>query len=443
MPKVSVIVPAYNTEKYIAQTFDSILNQTLDDIEIVVVNDGSTDSTQTVIDDYCSRYNNIKKIYQENSGVSAARNAGLSIAEGDYILFLDSDDIITEITLEAYYNALTKNDADVAVGRVKMFGSITPRFNEYADKIAKKEHIEVFDKDMLWSLLVSNKCYNRERLVSSGVQFKPLKYAEDALFFIEYLMGSRPRIVGAWDACLCYRRRDTGEESATQSVSFSLVESFLMSSKCVYDIIEETVKTALPEEEAEDYLQEIIFKTDFTLITQFYRLLWSADNATLKYLEREHNRLYARMNEKFRQKMDAFNSDVRVPIFDKEAIAENPMISVVLGRCRRRNLESTINSIFKQTMPSFELIIPASVMKESMPEQWKGCVNIHVLNDKYFKLSAKHVIKSRRVIKINRPTLIDDRMFRFLLRVDVPEGLRKRLFNLLFHAARFALKFIK
>lgn len=442
MPKVSVIVPAYNTEKYISQTFDSILNQTLQDTEIIVVNDGSTDGTQAIIDDYCSRHEKIKKIYQENSGVSAARNVGLSIAKGDYVLFLDSDDVITEITLEAYYNALTKYDADVAVGRVMMFGSITERYNEYADKIAKKEIIEVFDKDMLWSLLVSNKCYNRQRLVSSRVLFKPLKYAEDALFFVEYLMGSRPKIVGVWDACLCYRRRET-EQSATQSISFSLVENFIMSSKFVYDIIKEAVKTALPESEAEDYLQEIIYKTDFTLITQFYRLLWSADNATLSYLEREHNRLYAVMNDKSKIKMDEFNSDVKVPIFDKEAIAENPMISVVMGRCGGRNLESTINSVFKQTMPSFELIIPASVMKKFMPEQWRGCENIHVLNDKYFKLSAKQVIKSCRLIYIKWPMQIDDRMFRFLLRVNVPEFLRKRFFNLLFHAARIALKLIK
>ncbi len=442
MPKVSVIVPAYNTEKYIAETFDSILNQTLDDIEIVVVNDGSTDGTQEIIDNYCIRHENIKKLYQENSGVSAARNAGLSAAAGEYVLFLDSDDIITDITLESYYNALVKTNADVAIGRVKMFGSITERYNEYVDKIAKKETIEVFDKDMLWSLLVSNKCYLREKLVASGVLFKPLKYAEDALFFIEFLMGARPKMVGVWDACLCYRRRDTGEESATQSVSFPLVESFIMSSKCVYDIIEETVKTALPPEEGEDYLQEITYKTDFTLITQFYRLLWSADNATLKYLEREHNRLYARMNEKSKQKMDGFNSDVKVPVFDKEIISEKPIISVVLGRCFGRDLKSTINSIFKQTMPSFELIIPASVMNNYMPEQWKNCRNIHVLDDKYFKISSKHVIKGEKVLYINSPMEIDDRMFRYLLRVNVPETLRTKGFGLLFRAARIALKLI-
>ena len=91
---VSVIIPIYNVEKYIRQCIDSVLNQTYTQIEIILVDDGSPDNCGAICDEYAERDNRIKVIHKENGGLSDARNAGLAIAQGDFVYFLDSDDYL-------------------------------------------------------------------------------------------------------------------------------------------------------------------------------------------------------------------------------------------------------------------------------------------------------------------------------------------------------------
>ena len=115
--KVSVIIPVYNVEKYIERCILSVINQTLKDIEIIIVNDGSTDDTKKNIEKYLND-KRIVYVEQKNSGLSGARNKGLSIAKGDYISFIDSDDYVDNNFIEKLYNALIKNNADVAASSV-------------------------------------------------------------------------------------------------------------------------------------------------------------------------------------------------------------------------------------------------------------------------------------------------------------------------------------
>ena len=98
---VSVIVPVYNVEKYLEQCLDSIVHQTLKEIEIIVVNDGSTDSSPEIIREYELKYPQVKVIHQKNKGLSGARNSGLKLARGEYIGYVDSDDWIAVEMYEA------------------------------------------------------------------------------------------------------------------------------------------------------------------------------------------------------------------------------------------------------------------------------------------------------------------------------------------------------
>ena len=114
-PAISVIIPAYNEEKYLPVMLDCVLNQTFRDFEIIIVNDGSCDKTQTVINSYTDKYPGIVSgISQSNQGLSASRNNAMKIAKGEYIAFLDADDLIKENYLELLYNAAKKDDADIA-----------------------------------------------------------------------------------------------------------------------------------------------------------------------------------------------------------------------------------------------------------------------------------------------------------------------------------------
>lgn len=113
--KVSVIVPVYNVEKYIKKCLDSLVNQTLNGVEIIVVNDGSPDNSQKIIGEYTKKYKNVKSYIKENGGLSDARNYGIKKATGEYISFVDSDDYIRNDMLEIMYNYAIKEDLDVVV----------------------------------------------------------------------------------------------------------------------------------------------------------------------------------------------------------------------------------------------------------------------------------------------------------------------------------------
>ena len=114
MPKVSVIVPVYNVEKYLIKCLNSLVNQTLDDIEIIIVNDGSTDNSKEVIENFIKKYKDKKIVYleKENGGLSDARNYGLKYAKGEYIAFLDSDDFVDKTIYEKMYNTAKKQNVD-------------------------------------------------------------------------------------------------------------------------------------------------------------------------------------------------------------------------------------------------------------------------------------------------------------------------------------------
>jgi len=116
--KVSVIVPVYNVEAYLEECLNSIVTQTFEDIEIILVDDGSTDLSSNIMKKYAQKDSRIILYSQSNQGVSAARNSGISLASGEYILFVDSDDSILENSVETIYNQATETNADVVIGNV-------------------------------------------------------------------------------------------------------------------------------------------------------------------------------------------------------------------------------------------------------------------------------------------------------------------------------------
>lgn len=112
-PKISVIIPAYNSERTIKNSVTSVLLQTYTNIEVIVVNDGSEDDTRTIIESYCLEDNRVKLIDQNNSGVSSARNRGLSVASGEYIFFLDSDDTLSSNAILDLYERTMACNSDL------------------------------------------------------------------------------------------------------------------------------------------------------------------------------------------------------------------------------------------------------------------------------------------------------------------------------------------
>lgn len=121
MPLISVIVPIYKVEQYLNRCVDSILAQTFKDFELILVDDGSPDNCGTICDKYAEKDSRVHVIHKLNGGLSDARNAGLDIMSGEYVMFVDSDDIIHPSTIEHLLKTLTEYDADICVGHIKRF----------------------------------------------------------------------------------------------------------------------------------------------------------------------------------------------------------------------------------------------------------------------------------------------------------------------------------
>jgi len=136
MIKISIIVPVYNTSKYLDKCIDSLVNQTLDDIEIIMVNDGSTDNSEEIISKWQDKDKRIKLYNKENGGQSSARNLGLDKAKGEYIAFVDSDDYISYDMYEVLYNKAKKNKLDMV---------LCDFYLDYGDKIVENERL--FDEE--------------------------------------------------------------------------------------------------------------------------------------------------------------------------------------------------------------------------------------------------------------------------------------------------------
>ncbi len=444
MAKVSVIVPAYNSEQFVAETLDCLYEQTLKDIEVIVVNDGSTDSTQDIIDQYCAKSDIFKCIKQENAGVSAARNNGLDNATGEYVLFLDADDLLTPGSLEAFYKTGKETGADIIIGTLRNFNEHgMGKFNAFAEGLSKRKSIDPFAKTLLWNFLVSNKCYNRERLVASGVRFPGFRYSEEGAFFMRFVYTG-VTIAGTRGACMCYRRHSSEQGlSVSQTVNQPLCESMIGSLTDIYEHAVVGLEKAPDTVDKEDYLQEVIYKTAYILLSQFYRLVWSGDEECFNYAAKEFVRLKGMMTEKRFKVICGTDPDLHLEdlCMTTAEIAEKPTVSVILNPWFQKDMSVMFESLYKQISPLFQLIIPQRMVDKGLvPEQYRNNKNIVVLPNSFFRIRASLAAKSRRRICLRKNSKLDIRDFRMVYRIPkIPEKIKTLFYPILLRGINFLL----
>jgi glycosyltransferase involved in cell wall biosynthesis len=196
--KVTVVISVYNTEEYLAKCLDSIVNQTLREIEIIIVNDGSSDNGIDIIREFEEKDSRIVVFDTENRGVSHARNKGLLNAVGDYIIFVDSDDYLEHDMLKDLYNEITKTGSDMAVCNFRRVFDDRTETNFLSmpeQKVIKvpDDNFElvsgVIGEKILLGGCVWNKLYNTDLLKKSKIFFEERSriYAEDAFFYFKTL----------------------------------------------------------------------------------------------------------------------------------------------------------------------------------------------------------------------------------------------------------------
>ena len=267
MPKVSVLVPIYNVEKYLNQCIDSILSQTLKDIEIILLDDGSTDSSPKICDEYSTKDKRIKVIHKENSGYGATMNIGLKEAAGEYIGIVESDDWADATMFEKLYSLATLHNVDVVKSNFYHYWS-NPEKNELFTALPSQDTNKIINPQenpaifsscpSIWAAI-----YNRKFLIDNKINFleTPGASYQDTGFNFKVWATTQK----AWlteDAFLHYRQDNEQSSVKSKGKTFCICDEFLE--------IEKFTKT-----NDLDTLLPLAQKLKFTTyIWNFRRLIW-------------------------------------------------------------------------------------------------------------------------------------------------------------------------
>ena len=227
MPKISIIIPVYNVENYLVRTIKSLENQTIKDIEIILINDGSTDNSGKICDELYRNNKNIKVIHQENKGVSNARNAGIDIASGEYITFMDADDEIEVDMYELLLSNINQYNADISMCGLRIHyinGKIVEEFGtNKCIRMNKEEAILKLLRGNILNISMNTKIIKTEILKKCRFN-KEIKINEDKLFFFECIMNSENLV--SQDICkyIYWKRDGSASEELYSSKFWGIVE---------------------------------------------------------------------------------------------------------------------------------------------------------------------------------------------------------------------------
>lgn len=366
MALVSIIVPVYNAEEYLEQCLTSIKEQILKDIEVILIDDGSTDSSLAICEKYAKEDNRFVVIHQENGGACVARNVGIRKATGQYLLFLDSDDFFEPDMCSIAYKRAQQADADMVLFAADVFDCKKQTFQPSSwllnmDYVPKKPFFNRHDvPDSLFLIAAGgpcNKLFRRELIISNGIDFPILPSLEDVPF-VYSAMAMSNRIV-AVDQVLQHYRRNAPKKGLVAKASEQPTRIFLsygilknrLTSFGVYNQLEQSFINRAASDFVDQYLY--VLKEESTKeFFKHYLAQVAADDFQLRdkgieYFKRPfvYNNLCKLLDDK------EYN-------IDYQTIENNdPIVSVIVPVYNvELYLRECINSLIKQSIANFEMI---------------------------------------------------------------------------------------
>lgn len=293
---ISIILPVYKVEKYIDKCLNSLVNQTYDNLEIILVDDGSPDNSGKLCDEWAKRDSRVKVIHKENGGVSDARNVGLDNATGDYIIFLDPDDYIELNTYEKMLNAIKNENADMSMCGIKHVYETTGveenlveenlvNMNENGQTYLLLNKQERRDGAIYTDTVMGSvcRCMIKKEFVGS-TRFERVAICED-LIFVSDVLKKNPKIAIVNEYLYSYLQRAT---SAMHSVDMKKIESRIEATKMVYVRLK-------------DYVDEAVMGASMFAVYSFCisRLMASYKTKEVKEFVKNNEFLNNQMNTKF------------------------------------------------------------------------------------------------------------------------------------------------
>jgi len=307
---ISVIVPIYKSESFLEACVDSILQQTYPNLEIILVNDGSPDYSGDICDTYSDKDSRIKVIHKSNGGVSSARNAGLDIATGEFIAFVDSDDTLEQNMYEFMYDQITGSNSDICICGFNTFSDISvsdasvPQQDIYSTKTLLNTWLNdylYYDPLFLpWNKLI------RSNLIRGGIDgssVKPIRFpegvrGEDSWFVVDCLAvkAPKPPIITTFDMPLYNYMAVNNPDSICSSFSFTSLDKW-------FEHLQYTMESILPEQ-SRDTERAIWYQKSLHVVRTIhsaiasrqkvdYKLTWSMVKAVSQNSPRRDYRLSA------------------------------------------------------------------------------------------------------------------------------------------------------
>ena len=236
MYNVSVIVPVYNVEEYLDECVQSLLNQTLRNVEIILVDDGSTDSSGSICDHYADTFDNVITIHQKNSGQSTARNNGILRASGKYVMFVDSDDYIVLDACKTFYEIAEKNNLDVIWGDMLNIPSKSQNLNYNKPMTLSAYLIKSID-NRSYDIVPVLKMVNRSFLIENNLFFVNGCFYEDQEYTLKMLLIENSRMMKIYFPFYYYRMREgstTHEHGLKKGTDFiKVIRKMMIDAKAV------------------------------------------------------------------------------------------------------------------------------------------------------------------------------------------------------------------
>jgi glycosyltransferase EpsJ len=268
---VSIIIPVYNVQEYLAVCLDSVVKQTIKNKEIILINDGSTDRCYEILKEYKRMYPEIIIINQKNSGISKTRNAGLKAARGEYIAFVDSDDFIELSMFEKMYKTAKRENADIVICNYILYKEGPDNNNsnykkiEGIDKEGHIDKVEALEKFLLNDIkgYVWNKLHKRELFFENKISFPNFVVCEDTpVGFL--LLACSSKIYSMMEPLYYYRQR---ESSLTRIFSIKSMQDMMDGCYIMRDFI---TKNSLLYKELIDYYRVYMIKTLWAIHNKYF-----------------------------------------------------------------------------------------------------------------------------------------------------------------------------
>lgn len=429
----SVIIPIYNGEAHLEETLESLVCQSVEDFEVILVDDGSTDGTAEICKKYCDEYVDFFYHRIEHAGVYAARNAGIAGARGEYLLFLDCGDLYAQDTIEGALKTGRELEADVLTGRSYRFGDIEYEYDSGLDELAVMPEIDRLAPGLVCSEEVGAKAFHRKLFDLHDLRFDETQPSHDELRFIVAACMKARRIAGCPD--LIQEKRIAYVTEGFSQFEMPTSENLAALSKTQEALqgmgIREIIRRVGAVDGDEEFPQAVLFAVYSICIDSFYRRFWYMDEDGLALLQKTMEAMSATVEKSIVKRLVERGRDMRLPALylTKEAAAQEPVFSILCDLRKKEEYPTFLRSLYTGSYPFFELLMKRSDY-ELLPEEFRGMENIRVFDDRTFHYEARKNTLGRCAFETKIGAPVDRRVLREVCMSRIPVFLVKRVFDM-------------